>query len=121
MLLFAPDYLFRLAGQLPPGDPEFDLLRVRAGTHFGLPSPGHTTLAHLPGGNWSVDSFFDITYESELIGASTGPIAGQSGTTTATRWVLLNRRDSPVITAAVWREKGRRAIRVGARNSKTKL
>ena len=34
----------------------------------GLPSPGHTTLTQLPGGDWSVDSFFDITYRIDFVG-----------------------------------------------------
>lgn len=73
-----------LQGQLPPGDPDFDLLRVTAGTSFGLPSPGHTTLTRLPGGNWNVDSFFDITYRIDFIGAPGGPFGGTSGSTTGT-------------------------------------
>jgi len=76
--------MFRIQGQLPPGDPDFDLLRITAGTGFGLPSPGHTTLTRLPGGNWNLDSFFDITYEIEFAGAPGGPLAGMSGSTTAT-------------------------------------
>ncbi|MBI4604261.1 MAG: hypothetical protein HY721_20065 [Planctomycetes bacterium] len=76
--------MFRLQGQLPPGDPDFDLLRVTAGTGFGMPSPGHTTLTQLPNGNWNVDSFFDITYRIDFVGAPGGPLAGRSGSTTAT-------------------------------------
>jgi hypothetical protein len=79
----ATDFL-GLQGQLPPGDPDFDLLRVTAGTGFGLPSPGHTTLTQLPSGDWHVDSFFDITYEIEFRGAPGGPFAGMSGSTTGT-------------------------------------
>ena len=67
-----------LQGQLSAGDPDFDLLRVTAGSGFGLPSPGHTTLTQLPGGNWNVDSFFDITYRIDFVGAPGGPLAGQS-------------------------------------------
>lgn len=74
----------RLHGQLPVGDPDFDLLRITAGTDFGLPSPGHTTLTQLPDGNWAVDSFFDITYRIDFVGAPGGPLAGQSGSTTGT-------------------------------------
>jgi hypothetical protein len=76
--------MFRLSGQLPIGDPDFDLLRITAGTDFGMPSPGHTTLTKLPNGNWNVDSFFDITYRIDFIGAPGGPLAGMSGSTTAT-------------------------------------
>ncbi len=75
--------LMQLQGQII-GDPDFDLLRVTAGTSFGLPSPGHTTLTQLPGGNWAVDSFFDITYRIDFIGAPGGPLAGMSGSTTGT-------------------------------------
>ncbi|MBL0126284.1 MAG: T9SS type A sorting domain-containing protein [Flavobacteriales bacterium] len=75
--------LFRLFGQIT-GDPDFDLLRITGGTDFGLPSPGHTTLVQLPGGNWAVDSFFDITYRIDFVGAAGGPLAGMSGSTTGT-------------------------------------
>jgi hypothetical protein len=74
-----------LQGQLPPGDPDFDLLRITAGNGFGLPSPGHTTLTQLPGGmSWNVDSFFDITYRIDFVGAPGGAVAGMSGSTTGT-------------------------------------
>jgi len=76
--------MVRLQGQLPPGDPDFDLLRITAGTGFGLPSPGHTTLTQLPDGNWNVDSFFDITYRIDFVGAPGGLYAGMSGSTTGT-------------------------------------
>jgi hypothetical protein len=75
--------MMQLQGQIT-GDPDFDLLRVTAGTGFGLPSPGHTTLTRLPGGNWNVDSFFDITYRIDFVGAPGGPLAGRSGSTTGT-------------------------------------
>lgn len=73
--------LYGLQGQLPPGDPDFDLLRITAGTGFGLPSPGHTIFAS-SGGGWAVDSFFDITYRIDFVGAPGGPFAGMSGSTT---------------------------------------
>ncbi len=75
--------MFRLQGQIT-GDPDFDLLRVTAGTDFGLPSPGHTTLTRQPGGDWAVDSFFDITYRIDFVGAPGGKLAGRSGSTTGT-------------------------------------
>jgi hypothetical protein len=76
--------MFQLQGQLPPGDPDFDLLRITAGTNFGMPSPGHTTLTRALGGNWNVDSFFDITYRIDFVGNPSGPLAGKSGSTTGT-------------------------------------
>ncbi|MBI5506125.1 MAG: hypothetical protein HY899_15120 [Deltaproteobacteria bacterium] len=76
--------MLQLQGQLPPGDPDFDLLRITAGSGFGLPSPGHTTLTKLPSNNWAVDSFFDITYRIDFVGAPGGPLAGMSGSTTGT-------------------------------------
>jgi hypothetical protein len=75
--------LFMLQGQIV-GDPDFDLLRITAGTGFGMPSPGHTTLTSAGGGNWNVESFFDITYRIDFVGAPGGPLAGRSGSTTAT-------------------------------------
>jgi hypothetical protein len=72
-----------LFGQIT-GDPDFDLLRVVAGTDFGLPSPGHTTLTQLGGGSWAVDSFFDITYRIDFVGKPGGALSGMSGSTTGT-------------------------------------
>ncbi|MEP7028276.1 MAG: hypothetical protein ABI960_06750 [Candidatus Eisenbacteria bacterium] len=70
-----------LQGQVAPGDPDFDLLRVIAGSGFGLPSPGHTTLTKV-GAMWAVDSFFDITYRIDYIGHSPGPFGGYSNSQT---------------------------------------
>jgi hypothetical protein len=64
---FADD-MFRLEGQII-GDPDFDTLIVRAGTDFGMPSPGSTTLTELPGGDYDVDSFFDLSYKIEFAAA----------------------------------------------------
>lgn len=74
--------MFRLFGQRgqAQGDPDFDLLRIVAGTDFGMPSPGHTTLLQ-SGPNWEVDSFFDIRYRIDFVGNNTGPFAGMSGST----------------------------------------
>lgn len=78
-----PADIFRLFGQIT-GDPDFDLLRITAGSDFGMPSPGQTVLTQLPGGNWNVDSFFDITYRIDFVGAPGGALAGRSGSTTST-------------------------------------
>jgi hypothetical protein len=75
--------MVQLQGQIL-GDPDFDLLRITAGSGFGLPSPGHTTLTQAGGGSWAVDSFFDITYRIDFVGAPGGQLAGRSGSTTGT-------------------------------------
>jgi hypothetical protein len=96
-MLFAPSQsfdtdLFELQGQVV-GDPDFDLLRVTAGTNYGLPSPGHTIFSQTVGG-WAVDSFFDITYRIDFVGSPGGPFAGRSGSTTGTyRFVMCH--DAP--------------------------
>ena len=74
--------LGRMYGQIAAiGDPDFDLLRITAGSDVGMPSPGHTTLTDLGGGNWNVDSFFDITYRIDFVGHPGGPLSGMSGST----------------------------------------
>jgi hypothetical protein len=78
-----PADMFRLQGQIA-GDPDFDLLRVTAGTGFGLASPGQTILERQPGGDWSVDSSFDITYRIDFVGAPGGALEGLSGSTIGT-------------------------------------
>jgi len=80
-----PNEMFRIQGQLF-GDPDFDLLSIQAGSQFGLPSPGHTTLTRLgpPGSDFNVDSFFDITYTIEFQGAPGGTLDGLGGITQAT-------------------------------------
>ncbi|HXU13092.1 MAG TPA: hypothetical protein VN898_14150, partial [Candidatus Binatia bacterium] len=76
--------IFGLLGQLPVGDPDFDLLRITAGTGFGLPSPGHTTLTREASGDWDVDSYVDTTYRIDFIGKPGGTFSGMSGSTTGT-------------------------------------
>jgi hypothetical protein len=53
-----------------------------------LPSPGHTIFTQ-NGTGWTVDSFFDITYRIDFIGAPGGPLAGRSGSTTGTYRFLM--------------------------------
>lgn len=65
------------------GDPDFDVLQIRAGSAFGLPSPGETTLTQQTNGRWQVDSFFDITYQIDFVGAPGSILDGMAGTTTA--------------------------------------
>ena len=60
------------------------MLRIVAGSAFGLPSPGHTTLTSTGGGTWNVDSFFDMTYRIEFVGCKGSLLDGLAGTTQAT-------------------------------------
>jgi hypothetical protein len=75
--------MYRLQGELF-GDPDFCAFRITAGTDFGLPGPGETTLTELPSGDFAVDSFFDITYQIEFEGCPASVIDGYMGTTTDT-------------------------------------
>lgn len=75
-----PNDIFSLQGGIF-GDPDFDQIMIRGGTNFGLPSPGATTLTELPGGDFQVDSFFDIFYEIEFQGAPGSVLEGFTGTT----------------------------------------
>ncbi|MHC4544418.1 MAG: hypothetical protein ACYTDW_02755 [Planctomycetota bacterium] len=75
--------LYRFRGELF-GDPDFCTFRIKGGTDFGLPSPGHTTLTDIGGGLYHIDSFFDITYQIEFQGCPGSPLQGFAGTTTDT-------------------------------------
>ena len=63
------------------GDPDFCVFNIRAGSSFGLPSPGHTTLTDLGGNDWNVDSFFDVVYEIDFQGCPGSILEGFAGTT----------------------------------------
>lgn len=90
---FATD-LWALQAQITM-DPDFDLLRITAGTGFGLPSPGQTIFTQA-GPNWAVDSFFDITYRVDFVGNPGGSLAGRSGSTTGTyRFGMCHDRPTP--------------------------
>jgi hypothetical protein len=99
-----PHDLYLMQGQLPFGDPDFDLLRITAGGGFGMPSPGHTTLtmAGGGGGGWAVDSFFDITYRIDFVGSPGGSLAGMSGSTTATIRIQCGLPGTVANEAATW-------------------
>jgi hypothetical protein len=78
-----PTDMFNLLGGLT-GDPDFTTLQITAGTNNGLPSPGQTTLTQRPDGSFSVDSFFDITYRIDFVGAPGSVLDGLAGSTTGT-------------------------------------
>jgi hypothetical protein len=75
--------LFRMFSQITIGDPDFDLLRLVAGTDFGLPSPGQTKLTQV-GPNWNVESYYDVTYRIDFVGKAGGTFGGMSGSSTST-------------------------------------
>jgi len=77
--------MFRLFGTILPSDndPDFELLRFTAGSDFGLPSSGHTTLTQ-SGGDWTVDSFFDVTLRVDIVGRQGGPLANVNRSDTYT-------------------------------------
>ena len=81
--------MFQLQGNLF-GDPDFNFLQIVAGSGFGLPSPGQTTLTQLPGGDFFMDSFFDITYQIDFQGAPGSILSGMSGSTQGTSKVEAN-------------------------------
>ncbi len=90
---------FSLSGQIT-GDPDFDLLRVTGGTANGMPSPGHTTLVMMTPNQWSIDSFFDISYEIEFVGATGSLLEGFAGTTSDTIRMMAGSTLSPVAIPA---------------------
>jgi hypothetical protein len=79
------------------GDPDFDVLRIRAGSAFGLPSPGETTLTRTATGDYAVDSFFDIVYEIDFVGAPGSILEGFGGTTSSSLSMVTG--DNPCTAA----------------------
>jgi hypothetical protein len=79
------------------GDPDFDLLRIRAGSDYAGPSPGLTRLVET--NSFDLVSNFNVSYEIEMVGAAAGPLAGVSGTTTGTvsMGIPLGARPVPAI------------------------
>lgn len=80
--------MYKLQGQIV-GDPDFAVLRVTAGTAFGLPSPGRTTLYDQGNGTFRVESYFDINYTIEFQGAPGGTLDGLGGITHGTTRIAL--------------------------------
>jgi hypothetical protein len=107
--------MFMLQGQIG-GDPDFDLLRVTAGSGFGLPSPGHTTLTRIgqPGSPYAVDSFFDVFYRIDFIGAPGSQLAGMSGSTTGTIRMSTGTEALPLPAANVWAQIALTLVVLGA-------
>ncbi|MBU8870935.1 MAG: hypothetical protein KOO60_08765 [Gemmatimonadales bacterium] len=66
------------------GDPDFCDLILSAGSNFGMPSPGSTTLTKLPSDDFAVDSFFDIFFQIDFEGCPGSIIEGLSGSTLGT-------------------------------------
>lgn len=96
-----PNSIFAIHGQIS-GDPDFNQLSFYAGVNFGLPGPGHTTLTRLlPGGNWNVDSFYDMTFRIDYFGTSFGVLHGQSGSQTRTAHLQIG-----VPAGGTWNEQG---------------
>ncbi len=82
-----PIELVSLDLALPP-DPDFAFLSLQCGSGLGLPAcPGELHRTRLPGGDFQVDSFFDIEYRIEFQGAGGGPNDGLGGSSFFTsRW-----------------------------------
>lgn len=59
------------------GDADFEWLRISAGSELlAQASTGETTLTAIGGGQFEVDSFFDIHYQIDFQGAVGGPLDG---------------------------------------------
>jgi hypothetical protein len=90
--------LISLQGELF-GDPDFCILRVKAGTDQALPpSPGQTTVTRLgpAGSDFAVDSFFDIAYSIEFDGCPGSVLEDYAGTTEDTHRFQLCEQPVPV-------------------------
>jgi LPXTG-motif cell wall-anchored protein len=96
-----PTEMVALEGQIF-GDPDFDVLVIRAGSSLGLPpSPGQTTLTDTGNGTFTVDSFFDIAYEIDFQGAPGGQLDGLSGSSAGTIQMGTGAPPSPTAVPAL--------------------
>jgi hypothetical protein len=97
-----PTVLHHLQGSMLPGDPDFDQFTITMGDANGLPSPGHTTLTDLGNGTFVVDSFFDITYQIDFVGAPGGQLDGLSGSTQGTaRLTAIDEPNAPARNVSI--------------------
>ena len=92
--------LFQMQGQITL-DPDFDLLRITAGTHFGLPSPGQAQVVSAFG-NWAVNGYFDMWHRIDFVGAPAGTFSGMSGSTTRQRRFSLCPENAVPVEPATW-------------------
>jgi len=88
-----PTEMFQLVGSIM-GDPVFQELTIVGGTFYtGSTNPGSTTLTQLPNGDFNVDSFFDVTYQIDFVGAPGSVLDGMSGSTAGT--IRMDTGDPP--------------------------
>jgi len=76
------DYeLVALFGEIA-GDPDFDYLAIGMGANYGLPSPGEIKIRESEGNpDWWIESFFDVTYRIEFVGAIGSQLEDMNGMT----------------------------------------
>lgn len=78
-----PTAMIRLQGSTL-SHPSFSYFEVVAGSDYGLPSPGKTTLTRVSSRTFKVDSEFDVRYRIRFQGSSNGALAGYAGETEGT-------------------------------------
>jgi hypothetical protein len=86
--------MYNLSGSVF-GDPDFSTLSILGGSVNGLPSHGYTTLTDIGGGVFEVDSFFDIEYEIDFVGAPGSVLEGMSGVAEGTVRVQMGSPTQP--------------------------
>jgi hypothetical protein len=60
-----------------------------------MPSPGHTILIEQGRGDFQVDSFFDITYRIDFVGAIGSQLEDYAGSTMGTIWMGVGSLNIP--------------------------